>query len=190
MNIKSSLFLALCFGLAILAAGCRKTEPEPAAAATEFNWQIDQFADLRILRYQVPGFEALTPSQKELVYYLSEAALCGRDIIFDENYKYNIRILRTLDAIVRGYKGDREDPRWADFMTYVKRVWFSNGIHHHYSTDKILPKFDADYFAALVSKGSRGTTSSPSCDPSSSTRPWRPRRSPRIRRRTWSRIRP
>jgi dipeptidyl-peptidase-3 len=150
MNIKSSLFLALCFGLAILAAGCRKTEPEPAAAATEFNWQIDQFADLRILRYQVPGFEALTPSQKELVYYLSEAALCGRDIIFDENYKYNIRILRTLDAIVRGYKGDREDPRWADFMTYVKRVWFSNGIHHHYSTDKILPKFDADYFAALV----------------------------------------
>ncbi len=110
-----------------------------AAAAPEFHWQIDQFADLRILRYQVPGFEALTPQQKELVYYLSEAALCGRDIIFDENYKHNLKILRTLDAIVQGYKGDRRDPRWAEFMTYVKRVWFSNGIHHHYSNDK----FDA-----------------------------------------------
>jgi dipeptidyl-peptidase-3 len=157
MNIKSSLLLALCFGLVVLAAGCKKTEPEPAAAAPEFGWQIDQFADLRILRYQVPGFEALTSSQKELVYYLSEAALCGRDIIFDQNYKHNIKILRTLDAIVEGYKGDRQDPRWNEFLTYVKRVWFSNGIHHHYSTDKFQPGFDADYFAALV-KGSEGVT--------------------------------
>ena len=130
--------------------GCRRSGPAPAAEAPEFPWQIDQFADLKILRYQVPGFEALAPSQKELIYYLSEAALCGRDIIFDQNYRHNIRILRTLDAIVRGYKGDRQDPRWAEFMTYVKRVWFSNGIHHHYSTDKFLPGFDADYFAALV----------------------------------------
>jgi dipeptidyl-peptidase-3 len=157
MNVKSSLLLALCFSLAFLAAGCKKTEPEPAAAAPEFAWQIDQFADLRILRYQVPGFEALSASQKELVYYLSEAALCGRDIMFDQNYKHNIQILRTLDAIVKGYKGDREDLRWAEFMTYVKRVWFSNGIHHHYSTDKIMPGFDADYFAALV-KGSEGVS--------------------------------
>lgn len=155
MNVKSSLFLALCFSLAFLAAGCKKDEPEPAAAAPEFNWQIDQFADLRVLRYQVPGFESLTAQQKELVYYLGEAALCGRDIIFDQNYKHNIKILRTLDAVVQGYKGDREEPRWAQFMTYVKRVWFSNGIHHHYSTDKIPPGFDADYFAALV-KGSEG----------------------------------
>jgi dipeptidyl-peptidase-3 len=140
-----------------LAAGCRKKEPapQPSAAAPEFQWQIDQFADLRILRYQVPGFEALTPAQKELVYYLSEAATCGRDIIFDENYKYNLTIRRTLDAIVAGYKGDRTDPRWAEFMTYVKRVWFSNGIHHHYSNDKFVPGFDADYFAALV-KGTEG----------------------------------
>ena len=157
MNVKNTLLLALCFGLAFLAAGCKKTGPEPAAAAPEFGWQIDQFADLRILRYQVPGFEALTPSQKELVYDLSEAALCGRDIIFDQNYKHNIKILRTLDAIVEGYKGDRNNPRWTEFMTFVKRVWFSNGIHHHYSTDKILPGFDADYFAALV-KGSEGVT--------------------------------
>jgi dipeptidyl-peptidase-3 len=157
MNVKSTILIALCFGLVFLAAGCKKTEPEPAAAAPEFGWQIDQFADLRILRYQVPGFEALTPSQKELVFYLSEAALCGRDIIFDQNYKHNIKILRTFDAIVEGYKGDKNDPRWNEFMTFVKRVWFSNGIHHHYSTDKILPGFDADYFAVLV-KGSEGVT--------------------------------
>jgi len=155
MNVKSSLLLLLCCGLAFLASGCKKQTPEPAAAATEFNWQIDQFADLQILRYQVPGFEALTARQKELVYYLSEAALCGRDIIFDQNFKHNLKVLRTLDAIVQGYKGDREDPRWAAFMTYVKRVWFSNGIHHHYSNDKFVPGFDADYFAALV-KGSEG----------------------------------
>jgi dipeptidyl-peptidase-3 len=157
MNVKSSLLLALCFGLAVLAAGCKKTEPGPAAAAPEFNWQIDQFADLRILRYQVPGFESLTPAQKELVYYLSEAAICGRDIIFDENYKHNLKIRRTLDAIVQGYQGDRNDPRWAEFMTYVKRIWFSNGIHHHYSNDKFVPGFDPDYFAALV-KGSEGVS--------------------------------
>jgi len=155
MNVKSTLLLALCFGLAFLTAGCKKTEPEPAAAASEFDWQIDQFADLKILRYQVPGFEALTPSQKELIYDLSEAALCGRDIFFDQNYRHNIKILRTLDAIVEGYKGDKSDPRWTEFMTFVKRVWFSNGIHHHYSTDKFMPGFDADYFAALV-KGSEG----------------------------------
>jgi len=150
MNFKSPWLLVLCFAATVLIAGCRKSEPEPAAAAPEFPWQIDQFADLKILRYQVPGFEALTPAQKELVYYLSEAALCGRDIIFDQNYKHNIRIRKTLDAIVRGYKGDRQDPRWGKFMIFVKRVWFSNGIHHHYSTDKIMPGFDADYFAALV----------------------------------------
>jgi dipeptidyl-peptidase-3 len=113
MTFKSPLLLAFCCGLVFLAAGCKKDEPAPAAAAPEFAWQIDQFADLRVLRYQVPGFETLTPKQKELVYYLSEAALCGRDIIFDENYKHNIKILRTLDAIVQGYKGDRRDPRWA-----------------------------------------------------------------------------
>ncbi len=169
MNVKSPWLLILCFAVTVLVAGCRKSAPGPSAEAPEFPWQIDQFADLKILRYQVPGFEALTPTQKELVYYLSEAALSGRDIIFDQNYKHNVRIRRTLDAIVRGYKGDRQDPRWNEFMTYVKRVWFSNGIHHHYSTDKIMPGFDADYFAALVRdsgdesfpslRGDRSTTS-------------------------------
>ncbi len=156
MNMKSALFLVLCAGLVVASAGCKKNASEPAAAAApEFQWQIDQFADLRILRYQVPGFEALTPKQKELVYYLGEAALCGRDIMFDQNYKHNLTVRRTLDAIVEGYKGDRSDPRWAEFMTYVKRIWFSNGIHHHYSNDKFAPGFDAGYFAGLV-EGSEG----------------------------------
>ena len=158
MNMKSTFLLAiLCFGLVFVAAGCKKKEPapEPAAAAPEFQWQIDKFADLQVLRYQVPGFEALTPKQKELVYYLSEAALCGRDIFFDQNYKHNLTIRRTLDAVVRGYKGDRTDPRWAEFMTYAKQVWFANGIHHHYSNDKFVPGFDAAYFAGLV-KGTEG----------------------------------
>ena len=157
MNLKSTFLLAiLCFGLVFVAAGCKKKEPAPEpAAAPEFQWQIDKFADLQVLRYQVPGFEALSPKQKELVYYLSEAALCGRDIFFDQNYKHNLTIRRTLDAVVRGYKGDRTDPRWAEFMTYAKKVWFANGIHHHYSNDKFVPGFDAAYFAGLV-KGTEG----------------------------------
>jgi len=151
MNAKKTLVLALIATLAVLAAGCRKAEPP--AAGQEFAWQVDQFADLRILRYQVPGFEDLTPAQKELVYYLSEAALWGRDIITDQNYKHNLVIRRTIDAIVEGYQGDRDGPQWQAFMTWAKRVWFSNGIHHHYSTDKFAPGFDPAYFAALV-KGS------------------------------------
>jgi dipeptidyl-peptidase-3 len=155
MSFKKALILSLSFAVILIASGCKKPGPEPEAAAEEFKWQVDQFADLRILRYQVPGFEDLSPAQKELVYYLGEAALCGRDIIFDENYKHNLKIRRTLDAVVNGYKGDRSDPQWDKFMIYVKRIWFSNGIHHHYSNDKFIPDFTPDYFASLV-KGSEG----------------------------------
>ncbi len=102
-------------------------------------------------------FESLTPAQKELVYYLSQAALCGRDITFAQGYKHNLVVRKTLDAIVEGYKGDRSDPQWAKFLTYVKRVWFSNGIHHHYAYDKFMPEFSPEYFAALA-KGSEGVT--------------------------------
>jgi len=144
MNNKKSLIWLLTFALVILVAGCQKTETQ------DFKWQIDQFADLRILRYQVPGFDELPLAQKELIYYLSEAALCGRDIITAQNYKHNLTIRRTLDAIVEGYTGDRTDPQWEKFMVYTKRVWFSNGIHHHYATDKFIPEFTADYFAMLV----------------------------------------
>lgn len=123
---------------------------ELVAATDTFKYATDQFADLRILRYQVPGFEELTPKQKELLYYLYEAALAGRDIIYDQNFKHNLRIRRTLDAIVANYAGDRKSPEFDKFMTYAKRVWFSNGIHHHYSNNKFIPAFNQAYFAALV----------------------------------------
>ncbi len=116
-----------------------------------FKWQVEQFADLRIMRYQVPGFESLTPRQKELVYYLSEAALCGRDIIWDQHNKYNLTVRRTLEAIYKGYTGNRQSEDWSQFVVYLKRVWFSNGIHHHYSSDKLVPGFSREYFVSLFS---------------------------------------
>ena len=116
----------------------------------QFQWQIDRFADIRILRYQIPDWDNLSLKQKELLYYLGEAALCGRDIIFDQNYKHNLAIRKTLEAIYNGYGGSRENPEWNEFLVYLKRVWFSNGIHHHYSTEKFLPDFGQDYFMDLV----------------------------------------
>lgn len=115
-----------------------------------FNHKAEQFADIRILRYNIPGIENMSDRQKELLYYLHEAALSGRDILWDQNYKYNLLIRKTLENIVRTYKGDRHTDEFMAFMVYTKRVWFSNGIHHHYSTEKILPEFDADYFDILV----------------------------------------
>jgi dipeptidyl-peptidase-3 len=115
-----------------------------------FKYQTEQFADLGILRYQVPGFEKLTLKQKELVYYLYEAALSGRDIFYDQNNKNNLYIRKTLEAIVTSYKGEKQSDEFQKFMVYTKRVWFSNGIHHHYSTTKILPEISQKYFADLV----------------------------------------
>ena len=120
------------------------------ATEEDFQYVTEQFADLRILRYNIPGFEQLTLQQKELLYYLSEAALAGRDIMWDQNYKYNLTIRKTLEAIVDSYKGDINSEEYKKFMVYTKRVWFSNGIHHHYSSDKILPEFTQDFFAELV----------------------------------------
>jgi len=150
MTSKRFCILAIVVIVIFPAVGCQKIDQPPEATSQDFKWQVDQFADLRILRYQVTGFEALPAAQKELIYYLSEAALCGRDIIFAQNYKHNLTIRRTLDAIVEGYKGERSDPRWDQFMIYTKRVWFSNGIHHHYSTDKFIPGFTPEYFTSLV----------------------------------------
>ena len=111
-----------------------------------FNYMVDKFADLEILRYQVPGFESLSLKQKQLLYHLSEAALMGRDILFDQNGRYNLAIRRTLEAIYTDYKGDRENPEFKALETYLKRVWFSSGIHHHYALDKIQPEFSAEFF--------------------------------------------
>lgn len=125
-----------------------------------FCYKIDQFADTKILRYQVPGFDDLSLRQKKLVYYLYEAALSGRDIIWDQNYRHNLCIRQTLEAILDHYKGDRDTEDFKNFMVYVKRIWFSNGIHHHYSTDKIAPEFSEEYFAELI-RNSGGGLSDP-----------------------------
>jgi dipeptidyl-peptidase III len=117
-----------------------------------FNYVAEQFADLRILRYRVPGFENLPVKQKELLYYLYEAALSGRDIIYDQNFKHNLRIRRTLDAIVQNKRDRSTSPDWEKFMEYTKRVWFSNGIHHHYSANKIMPEFSKEFLAASITK--------------------------------------
>lgn len=115
-----------------------------------FNYATDKFADIRVLRYQIPGFEELTSKQKELLYYLYEAALCGRDIYWDQNYKYNLTVRKTIETIVSSYKGDKSTDDWNKFMVYAKRVWFSSGIHHHYSSDKIFPDCSKEYFTELI----------------------------------------
>jgi dipeptidyl-peptidase-3 len=116
-----------------------------------FNYTTEQFADLRIQRYLVPGFDELTVRQKELVYYLYQAALSGREMIYDQNYKHNLYIKRTLEAIIKTYSGNRNSEDFQKFLTYTKRFWFSNGIHHHYANKKFIPEFSKEYFKELIS---------------------------------------
>ena len=129
-----------------------KTGEEKTETKSDFQFNVEKFADLKILRYPVPGFDELKPEQKELVYYLSQAAIEGRDIMFDQNYRHNLAIRRTLEAIYENYTGDRNTDDFKALEVYLKRVWFSNGIHHHYSTDKFLPGFDSAYFLSLVNE--------------------------------------
>ena len=125
--------------------------PKTTAEAEKFDYTVEQFADLQILRYRVPGFETLTLKQKELVYYLTEAALQGRDILFDQNGKYNLTIRRMLEAVYTGYQGDRETPDFKAMEVYLKRVWFSNGIHHHYGCEKFVPGFTPEFLKQALS---------------------------------------
>lgn len=133
-------------GAALLSACSGKQEKmeEP------FDYTVEQFADLQLLRYKVHGFEELPLQQKELVYYLSEAALQGRDILFDQNGKYNLIIRKMLETVYTDYQGDRADTNFVNLETYLKRVWFSNGIHHHYAADKFVPGFTPEFFKAAL----------------------------------------
>ena len=124
--------------------------PKTTAEAEKFDYTVEQFADLQILRYRVPGFEDLSLKQKELVYYLTEAALQGRDILFDQNGKYNLTIRRMLEAVYTGYNGDKNTPDFKAMEVYLKRVWFSNGIHHHYGSEKFVPGFTPEFFRQAV----------------------------------------
>ena len=124
---------------------------------------VEKFADVKILRYEVPGFEQLSLKQKLYIYYLGQAAKCGRDILWDQNNRYNLRVRAVLENIYKTYRGNRQSAGFSSFEVYLKRVWFSNGIHHHYSTEKIQPGFDPAYFDELVENsnwenhGFRGT---------------------------------
>lgn len=115
-------------------------------------WSVDRFADIEVLRYEVPAFETLTLQQKKLVYYLTEAAQWGRDILWDQNCKYNLQIRQLLEAVYTNYDGDRETSEWIAFEQYTKQVWFANGIHHHYSTAKFIPGFSKDWLLAQIEK--------------------------------------
>ncbi|UXX78904.1 dipeptidyl peptidase 3 [Reichenbachiella carrageenanivorans] len=126
-------------------------EEQTTEETDNFVWQTEQFADLKMIRYQVPGFDKLSLDQKKLVYYLTQAGLSGRDIIWDQNYRHNLTIRTALENIVRNYTGDKNSDEWKHFLVYTKRVWFSNGIHHHYSMAKIEPEFGQEYFQSLLS---------------------------------------
>ena len=144
--MKKQLIACAAFALLTACSGSKTTTAE----ADKFDYTLEQFADLQILRYRVPGFENLSLQQKELVYYLTEAALQGRDILFDQNGKYNLRIRRTLEAVYTGYKGDKNTPDFKAMEVYLKRVWFSNGIHHHYGSEKFVPGFAPEFFKEAV----------------------------------------
>ena len=130
--------------MAILTTSCTQK------ATNEFNYNVDKFADIEVLRYKVPGFEELSLEQKKLIYFLNEAALQGRDILFDQNGKYNLAIRQTLEAVYTNFNGDKNSDEFNAFETYLKQVWFGNGIHHHYSMDKFVPAFSQEFFAEQV----------------------------------------
>jgi dipeptidyl-peptidase-3 len=152
--MKYHLYFSLLLAGLFLVSCKQEPAPEPAVSETAetFDYVVDQFADLRVLRYQVPGFEALSTDKKKLVYYLTQAGLSGRDIIWDQNYRHNLEIRQALEKAYREFEGDKSTEDWKAFETYLKRLWFSNGIHHHYSNDKIPPGFSREYLQYLLSE--------------------------------------
>ena len=134
--------------VSMLASCATSAETE---TATEKPWVVDRFDDIKVIRYEVPGFEELTLQEKELIYYLAEAAKCGRDILFDQNFKYNLAVRRTLESIYTASEV-REGEEFAAFEKYLKKVWFANGIHHHYSNDKFKAEFSEAWFREQLAK--------------------------------------
>lgn len=153
MKLKTiaGIFLASAF-----LVSCNKEKEESKEVAlsetSDFQYEVEQFADIKVLRYQVPGWEKLTLKEQKLVYYLTQAGMAGRDIHWDQNYKHNLKIRKALENIYQNYNGDKTFTDWKNFEIYLKRVWFSNGIHHHYSSDKIKPEFSKAYFETLLSE--------------------------------------
>jgi dipeptidyl-peptidase-3 len=155
MKVKYVLGFALVLTAFL---SCNQDKKEPVVEIVEvqeesvFDYNVEQFADIKILRYQIPGWDNLTLKEQKLVYYLTQAGLAGRDIMWDQNYRYNLKIRTALEAVYRNYSGDKSTEDWNAFESYLKRVWFSNGIHHHYSNDKIKPEFSQDYLKTLLTE--------------------------------------
>ncbi|GGI58150.1 dipeptidyl-peptidase 3 family protein [Winogradskyella haliclonae] len=147
MKLKSILGIAL---VASLFLSCDDDKKESIPEEQEFSYNVEQFADIKILRYKIPGWENLTLKEQKLVYYLTQAGLAGRDMMWDQNYRHNLAIRKALENIYVNYSGDKTSDNWKAFEVYLKRVWFSNGIHHHYSNDKLQPGFDESYFNELL----------------------------------------
>ena len=122
----------------------------PEVNESKFDFFAEQFEDIKVLRYQIPGFDELTLKQKKLVYFLTEAGLAGRDIMYDQNYRHNLSVRRALENIYTKYEGDKENENWKNFEIYLKRIWFANGIHHHYSNDKFDSNFSSEYLHELL----------------------------------------
>ncbi|SED08105.1 dipeptidyl-peptidase-3 [Tenacibaculum sp. MAR_2009_124] len=152
MKLKQTLCV---IAAASLLASCnidkkKEAETTEAKPKKEFNYVVEQFADIKVLRYQIPGFNELSLKEKQLVYYLTQAGLSGRDIMWDQNYRHNLEIRRALENINSTFSGNKESNDFKAFKIYLKRVWFSNGIHHHYSNDKIKPEFSKEYLEQLL----------------------------------------
>lgn len=152
MKLKYMLCTAIAASLLVSCGTENKKEPQATETKTEkaFEYEVEQFADIKVLRYQIPGFEELTLKEKKLVYYLTQAGLAGRDIMWDQNYRHNLEIRRALEKVNDEFAGDRTSEDFKNFTTYLKRVWFSNGIHHHYSNDKIKAEFSKEYLESLL----------------------------------------
>ncbi|MCL5128832.1 dipeptidyl peptidase 3 [Algibacter sp. L4_22] len=157
MKLKSIVGIAI-INLMLFSCGNEKADKKEVVDASKeavaFNYNVEQFADIKILKYQIPGWDKLTLKEQKLVYYLTQAGLSGRDIMWDQNYRYNLRIRKALEHVYTSYAGDKTSTDWTSFETYLKRVWFSNGIHHHYSTDKLKPEFSSEYLKGLLTETS------------------------------------
>ncbi len=138
--------MAMASSLTLLASGCANN------AEPEFKYCVDSFADIEVIKYKIPDWDSLTMGQKEYIYYLAEAAKYGRDIIWAQNYEYNLPIRKALESVIKNYKGDRQCQQWQQFMVYAKRVFFSNGIHHHYGEHKFFPECDRLYMGGLFAE--------------------------------------
>ena len=155
MKMKTAILIATTMvitTLSLSSCGNKSAEAEQAIDPANAPWIVDRFDDIKVLRYEVPGFENLPLNQKLLVYYLAQASKCGRDILFDQNFKYNLAIRRTLEQIYTNYDGDRDAAEFKAMEKYLKKGWFANGIHHHYSNDKFKPEFPMEWFMEQIDK--------------------------------------